>query len=78
LDVPEDVVAEIVRRTDGVSAAFIKELMRRSAQFHLERAETGRISVQDVVQALEEMVYSGGSLNRKLLGGNWRENPSTD
>lgn len=73
LEVPEEVINDIVRRTDGVSAAFIKELMRRSAQFHLERAETGTISIDDVSGALEEMVFSGGSLNRKLLGGNWRE-----
>lgn len=73
LEVPEEVINDIVRRTNGVSAAFIKELMRRSAQFHLERAETGTINIDDVSGALEEMVFSGGSLNRKLLGGNWRE-----
>ncbi len=33
---PEEVIETIVRRTEQVSAAFIKELMRRSVQFHLE------------------------------------------
>ena len=63
-----DVVAEIVRRTDGVSAAFIKELMRRAVQFHIERNGTGEINSADVANALDEMLISGGSLNLKLLG----------
>jgi len=51
-----------------VSAAFIKELMRRSVQFHLERNGTRRLELADVELALEEMHFSGGSLNLKLLG----------
>ncbi|HUE72809.1 MAG TPA: ATP-binding protein, partial [Pirellulaceae bacterium] len=35
--ISEEIVANIVRRTSRVSAAFIKELMRRSMQFQLER-----------------------------------------
>lgn len=65
---PADVVTEIVRRTDGVSAAFIKELMRRVIQFHIEREGATEISHADVDQALDEMLFSGGSLNLKLLG----------
>jgi cell division protease FtsH len=68
VDVPHDVVSEIVKRTDRVSAAFIKELMRRSVQFHLERNGSGRIELPDVENALEEMLFSGGALNLKLLG----------
>lgn len=63
-----EVVQAIVRRTEKVSAAFIKELMRRSAQFRLERNGDGGIELADVEQALEEMLFSGGSLNLKLLG----------
>ncbi len=68
VEVSDDVVGVIVNRTDKVSAAFIKELMRRSVQFHLERNGTGRIELPDVEQAIEEMLFSGGSLNLKLLG----------
>lgn len=64
------VVADIVRRTEGVSAAFIKELMRRSVQFHIERNGTGEITTEDTANALDEMLISGGSLNLKLLGAN--------
>ena len=61
-------VEEVLGRTAGVSAAFIKELMRRAVQFHLEREGTGEISSADVTNALDEMLVSGGSLNLKLLG----------
>jgi hypothetical protein len=53
-----------------VSAAFIKELMRRSAQFHLERGDgNGVLDEEAVKSAFEEMVFAGGALNLKLLGG---------
>ncbi len=65
---PDEIVAKIVRRTEGVSGAFIKELMRRSLQFQLERSETGAVELQDVDDALDELLVSGGSLNLKLLG----------
>jgi hypothetical protein len=34
----------------------------------LERGGDGGITVEDVDGAVEEMLFSGGSLNRKLLG----------
>ncbi len=68
VNVPDDVIREVARRTQQVSAAFIKELMRRSVQFHLESDGTGVISLADVERALAEMLFVGGSLNRKLLG----------
>lgn len=63
-----EVVQTVVGRTEKVSAAFIKELMRRSVQFHLERTEARCIELVDAEQALEEMLFSGGTLNIKLLG----------
>jgi cell division protease FtsH len=74
-----DVAAEAVRLTEGVSASFIKELMRRSIQFHLEcrpDAKTPEILRNDVDQAIEEMLWSGGALNRLLLGAS--EAPERD
>jgi hypothetical protein len=65
-----EVVTQVVRRTERVSAAFIKELMRRSVQFHLERGDSRQLAVADVDNALAEMLFRGGSLNLKLLGGN--------
>lgn len=72
--VPDDLVQNIVTRTQNVSASFIKELMRRSAQFHLERDGSRMLQIDDVKNALDEMLLGGGSLNLKLLGAdNWRE-----
>lgn len=70
LDVPEDVLRATVYRTEGVSASFIKELMRRSAQFRLERDDSpGALAMEDVEGAMDELLFRGGALNRKLLGG---------
>jgi ATP-dependent 26S proteasome regulatory subunit len=68
-----EAIAEIVRRTDGVSAAFIKELMRRTVQFHIEGNGRGEVSHEDIDSALDEMLFRGGSLNLKLLGATERE-----
>jgi hypothetical protein len=66
--VPSDVEEMAVRRTEGVSASFIKELMRRSAQFQLERDGEGSLSTDDLDQALNELLFAGGALNCRLLG----------
>ncbi len=63
-----EVIEATVKKTEGVSAAFIKELLRRAMQFHLEREDSATIEIQDVENAIEELLFSGGSLNRKLLG----------
>jgi cell division protease FtsH len=69
LSVGDDLLQDTVRRTRGVSASFIRELMRRSAQFNLEKGrESGSLSAGDLDAALDELLYSGGAFNRKLLG----------
>jgi hypothetical protein len=69
LELSDEIMGLIVSRTKGVSAAFIKELMRRCAQFQIELA-AGKVLRQEAVDAaLEEMLFAGGSLNRRLLGG---------
>lgn len=69
LPLSDDMVELIVRKTERASAAFIKELMRRSAQFYLARGQQGGLKSEFLDAALEEMLFSGGSLNVKLLGG---------
>jgi hypothetical protein len=73
LDLPEAVLELVVRRTKGASPAFIKELMRRAAQFQFEMAADGKLQQAALDGALEEMVFSGGTLNLKLLGGSSAE-----
>lgn len=65
----DDIVTETARRTAGASGAFIKELMRRAVQFQLERNGDGEISRYDIDLALDELLFQGGSVNLKLLGG---------
>ena len=69
LEVTDALLDLIVRRTKGASPAFIKELMRRSAQFQIELGKSGLLEPRAIDGAIEEMVFLGGSLNLKLLGG---------
>ena len=69
----ETLVAEAAKRTEGVSAAFIKELMRRTAQAAIARDGGAKKVVEpteaDLGEALDDMLFSGGQLNARLLGG---------
>jgi ATP-dependent 26S proteasome regulatory subunit len=69
LEVCDEVAIIIVRKTKNASPAFIKELMRRSAQYHIQGGQDGVLKQEHVEAALDEMLFSGGSLNVKLLGG---------
>jgi ATP-dependent 26S proteasome regulatory subunit len=73
LEVPEPVMDLIVRRTRGSSPAFIRELMRRSAQFQIEMGGDNVLTPAAVDGAIEEMVFIGGARNLKLLGGSETE-----
>ncbi len=61
--------AAVVERTEGVSAAFVKELLRRAAVLAAE--EGGELVVVDrhVSAALDELLVDGGRLTVRLLGG---------
>jgi hypothetical protein len=68
LPVPPDLVDDLAARTDGASPAFIKELLRRVAQHHLEREYPAAVTRVTAEAALHEMLFSGGALNAHLLG----------
>ena len=69
LEISGGVLESVVSRTKGVSGAFIKELMRRSAQFQLESSRDNVLTQAAVDAAIEEMLFTAGALNRRLLGG---------
>jgi ATPase family associated with various cellular activities (AAA) len=69
LPLSEAVVSEATRRTKGVSAAFVKELMRRVAQASIARDGGTAVESRDIGEALDDMLFTGGKLNIKLLGG---------
>ena len=68
LTISHEIVELLVKRTENASAAFIKELMRRSAQIGLESGDGVALDSRIVNLALDEMLFAGGSLNAKLLG----------
>ena len=69
LQMDQSIIDETMRRTKGVSAAFIKELMRRIAQASILRDGGSTVESGDISEALDDMLFTGGRLNVKLLGG---------
>lgn len=69
LKLSDRIVGEAVARTKGVSAAFIKELMRRTAQTSIMRGDGEAVTSKDLAEALDDMLFTGGRLNVRLLGG---------
>ncbi|WP_338692733.1 ATP-dependent Clp protease adaptor ClpS [Bradyrhizobium sp. 26S5] len=69
LPLDEAIIDQAVARTASVSAAFIKELMRRIAQASIARGDGRDVTAVDIDGALNEMLFDGGRLNVKLLGG---------
>jgi hypothetical protein len=49
-----------VQRTEGASAAVIKELMRRVAQSSLVRTGGASIETDDISEAIDDMLFAGG------------------
>jgi ATP-dependent 26S proteasome regulatory subunit len=64
----------VVGRTAGVSAAFIKELIRKAALIAAQETD-GSLVVSDshLGAALDELLDERGALTRVLLGGEDRE-----
>src|SRR2546422_6514365 len=62
---------ELIEQTEGVSAAFIRELMRKAALFSADESdesdESKAIVVEDrhVDEALKELVFEGGELTKR-------------
>jgi ATPase family associated with various cellular activities (AAA) len=69
LALSDEMVAAAASRTQGVSASFIKELMRRVAQSSISGSREAAVISEDIAEALDDMLFSGGRLNVKLLGG---------
>ena len=70
LDLTDDDVDEVVARTEGVTASFVKELVRRAV---LESLTAGRtpddpLDRATVARALDDLLDSGQRVTRALLG----------
>jgi ATP-dependent 26S proteasome regulatory subunit len=68
-----------VRRTRGVSAAFVRELLRKAAVLAAEEGD-GELVVADrhLEEAIAELLVAGGPLTQTLLGVATSANPESD
>jgi ATP-dependent 26S proteasome regulatory subunit len=57
----------VVNRTNGVTASFIKELLRRSALIAADRGRT-TVTDDDVISVLDDLLAESSALTRVLLG----------
>lgn len=67
LEVEDGAVDDAVGRTEGVTASFLKELLRRAALVAGDRLP--QVSRADVGEALEELLDTRNAMTRVLLGG---------
>jgi ATP-dependent 26S proteasome regulatory subunit len=69
LDIDADDLAAIVERTDGVTASFLKELLRRSVLEALgEDSQLPPIIAAHVNRALDDLLDISQDVTRSLLG----------
>src|SRR5262245_19198125 len=69
LPVTPTLLGSVAAKTGEVSPAFIKELIRRTAQLYAGSGGTGTVGIELIDRALQEMMFRGGRLNVRLLGG---------
>jgi ATP-dependent 26S proteasome regulatory subunit len=63
-----DGLDRLVGQTEGVSPAFIRELLRKAALLAVGPGEEIVVEDRHLDQALHELVVGGGELTRRLLG----------
>jgi hypothetical protein len=65
----EEEVVDVVERTDGVTASFLKELIRRAVLESLEDpAPDGTVTAAHASRALDDLLDSAQRVTRSLLG----------
>jgi ATP-dependent 26S proteasome regulatory subunit len=66
---------EVLDRTDGVTASFLEELIRRAALFAAERTDDGALAVSaaDLTAALDELLDTRNAMTRTLLDAGDRD-----
>jgi hypothetical protein len=61
-------LSELIEQTEGVSAAFIRELMRKAVLFAAEESDEIIVEDRHIDEALKELAFEGGELTKRLLG----------
>jgi len=72
-DLPVDTsgLDDVIARTEGVTASFLKELIRRAALLAATRAPEGEglaVAAADLRDALDELLDTRNAMTRTLLG----------
>ncbi|WP_164700702.1 ATP-binding protein [Modestobacter sp. KNN46-3] len=70
LEVDTSGLDDVLARTEGVTASFLKELLRRAALLAAQRTGSGPLSVSaaDLSGALDELLDTRNAMTRTLLG----------
>ena len=70
LDVDTSGLDDVLARTEGVTASFLKELLRRAALLAAQRGAEGplRVAAADLSGALDELLDTRNAMTRTLLG----------
>jgi SpoVK/Ycf46/Vps4 family AAA+-type ATPase len=69
LEVSDEQIDDIVERTDGVTASFLKELMRRAVLESLyEHSPLRTVTAAHISRALDDLLDSAQGVTRSLLG----------
>lgn len=71
IDADDAQVASVMERAAGVTASFLKELLRRAALFAAERGEDRtpmHVTADDLAGALDDLLSSRNRVTRSVLG----------
>jgi ATP-dependent 26S proteasome regulatory subunit len=70
----------LIKRTEGVSGAFIREILRKACVYAAEEDGTASLLVRDrhLEEGLTELLVAGGPLTKSLLGAAGTANNGTD
>ncbi|SFL27361.1 ATP-binding protein [Methylobacterium pseudosasicola] len=68
LDFEDGAVADFVARSEGASAAFVKEMVRRVAQVAVSAGRGNRVGREDVAVVLGEATESRNRIGRRIVG----------
>jgi ATP-dependent 26S proteasome regulatory subunit len=71
LSVDESRLDTVIARTEGVTASFLKELLRRAALIAASETDSGELAVtaDQLDAALDELLDTRNAMTRVLLGG---------
>ncbi|MBA3298950.1 MAG: ATP-binding protein [Thermoleophilaceae bacterium] len=68
LELQLDDMEPFIRRTEGASGAFIRELLRKSAVIAADESDGLVVTDKHLSDAIRELIVEGGDLTKSLLG----------